>query len=550
MIWSPVSAPRRASSGRQQPQQPQQQAQPVLLASRFSNATRARHAGAGNTDRNIAMSIIKRFASAVPPHITFINRDGRTGSERLVRYMNMKRYVSKLSGCSRQVSTIDQRPATSALKYAEPGRLVQVFDNAQGTNYKTTNAAKDRKVNALVNKELGRGSYGQAYSVRGAAATWMTNVKFAVKVAQKMYEFETEKNVLEALTTEVKKNRFMNLPMMYGHKICDPSNILSSSGPLAYIPDLEQRSEAASFRGWTVPTGVLYAEKASGALMSFLGQNFTLLQTGQTGHRRTAAQNAVLDRKLRSCIMQCLISLLKMREMKYYHNDAHQGNFLYHEVEPGGYWWYKINDVDLFVKNEGMVCVPWDFGLTKRLDMNLSKDKSPVVDFLHLMSYIKCRTQNYVDMSQSMHDFINEVYCILARIASQRLGTAYWKYLTHPFTEHADTIYNRSPNLQPTFGEMRLAPLINHDDFFFTVFKLAHDIDVSSTYESLVSNGTLHVMKENTINKEQPFEIKTTAIAGTNPNFLRRESEVQRFMMMYVREFSLPTEWWVRGNIC
>ena len=51
------------------------------VPSRFSNATRARHAGAGNTDKNIAMSIIKRFASAVPPHITFTNRDGSIGRE-------------------------------------------------------------------------------------------------------------------------------------------------------------------------------------------------------------------------------------------------------------------------------------------------------------------------------------------------------------------------------------------------------------------------------------------------------------------------------------
>jgi predicted unusual protein kinase regulating ubiquinone biosynthesis (AarF/ABC1/UbiB family) len=39
--------------------------------------------------------------------------------------------------------------------------------------------------------------------------------------------------------------------------------------------------------------------------------------------------------------------------MGFYHNDLHLGNFLIHKVKPGGFWHYKISDIDIYVKNMG-----------------------------------------------------------------------------------------------------------------------------------------------------------------------------------------------------
>jgi hypothetical protein len=207
----------------------------------------------------------------------------------------------------------------------------------------------------------------------------------------------------------------------------------------------------------------------------------------------------------------------------------------------------------MFVRNEGFVCVPWDFGLTRKISYDLPKDKTSTVDFLHLVAWIKCHTQNFIDMPQSMHGFIDNVYCILARIARQRLGDRFWKHLTHSWTEGVPIVdATRQPYMRPYFAEVRQAPLINHDDFLFTVFKLANDIPVAATYQSLVANGTLGVMMNNRINTERTFKVDTKAIVGTNPDFLRNEALVMTFMSTNVRRIvvDIPGDWWVRGDAC
>lgn len=62
------------------------------------------------------------------------------------------------------------------------------------------------------------------------------------------------------------------------------------------------------------------------------------------------------------------------------HKDAHWGNFLYHKIKPGGYFHYKVNNLDVYLENIGYIWVIWDYGFAKKMtSSNVHKDYSRVI---------------------------------------------------------------------------------------------------------------------------------------------------------------------------
>lgn len=94
----------------------------------------------------------------------------------------------------------------------------------------------------------------------------------------------------------------------------------------------------------------------------------TVLNELASGDLKTWVQTPQRVDAYQSAISQITIALCAFHEMGYAHNDAHWGNFLYHEVQPGGYWRYNICGRDMYVKNTGQLWVLWDFGLAIRLE--------------------------------------------------------------------------------------------------------------------------------------------------------------------------------------
>ena len=64
---------------------------------------------------------------------------------------------------------------------------------------------------------------------------------------------------------------------------------------------------------------------------------------------------------------QILLSILSFHyhTKGIYHRDCHYKNFLYHKIEKGGYFHYKIFGKDIYVENKGYIWMIWDFGLAK-----------------------------------------------------------------------------------------------------------------------------------------------------------------------------------------
>ena len=81
------------------------------------------------------------------------------------------------------------------------------------------------------------------------------------------------------------------------------------------------------------------------------------------------------DDLILNAIIQIILSLLFFyQKTKYFHNDTHGGNFLYHKVKPGGYFHYKLYDKDYYLKNLGFLWVCWDFGLSSQIKKNNKKN--------------------------------------------------------------------------------------------------------------------------------------------------------------------------------
>jgi hypothetical protein len=65
--------------------------------------------------------------------------------------------------------------------------------------------------------------------------------------------------------------------------------------------------------------------------------------------------------------IQILLSILSFHyhTKGVYHRDCHYKNFLYHKIDKGGYFHYKIFDKDIYIENKGYIWMIWDFGLAK-----------------------------------------------------------------------------------------------------------------------------------------------------------------------------------------
>lgn len=109
---------------------------------------------------------------------------------------------------------------------------------------------------------------------------------------------------------------------------------------------------------------------------------------------------------LLNAVVQIMISIMFFNKYaKSYHMDGHSGNFLYHEIKPGGYFHYVINGVDYYIENLGYLWVIWDFGLIVPFSFIRNTSSSDNIgiyhndisinyDYIKTLSSIKKRNKN------------------------------------------------------------------------------------------------------------------------------------------------------------
>jgi predicted unusual protein kinase regulating ubiquinone biosynthesis (AarF/ABC1/UbiB family) len=92
--------------------------------------------------------------------------------------------------------------------------------------------------------------------------------------------------------------------------------------------------------------------------------------------------------------VQCVLSIASFHKMGYVHHDCHWGNFLYHLTDDkSGYYHYKINNEDFYLKNCGYTMMIYDFGLSSKytkVDSNTLKVLAG--DYIRILQAFKNKT--------------------------------------------------------------------------------------------------------------------------------------------------------------
>jgi hypothetical protein len=163
-----------------------------------------------------------------------------------------------------------------------------------------------------------------------------TDFKFSSKIQFYTKEAKKEFEYLKVLNDFRKNKNFLHFPLLYDYTIC-PSNKFDNKEDL---PPFFQVKKKVGYI-------VIFNELLSGDLKNYI--------------YNIAKNNYDL---WLNAIEQIYMTIASLHSLGLNHKDSHYGNFLYKEVERGGFFHYKINDEDYFIENLGYMWVIWDFGVS------------------------------------------------------------------------------------------------------------------------------------------------------------------------------------------
>lgn len=86
-------------------------------------------------------------------------------------------------------------------------------------------------------------------------------------------------------------------------------------------------------------------------------------------------KKSTTEKKLYSAYLQIFIALYVIKKFyKIEHQDLHINNVLFFNINPGGYWKYKINGKIIYVPNYGALFILWDFAYSIIPELVFTKD--------------------------------------------------------------------------------------------------------------------------------------------------------------------------------
>jgi hypothetical protein len=180
------------------------------------------------------------------------------------------------------------------------------------------------------------------------------NFKFAIKIAANITQDSTKEiYILEQMIPFIRMG-YHNLPMLYqAFKGVNKALLLESLKTTQAVKNsvglfMENNKKYTYYN--------IYAnEYASGDLKKFLNAY--------------GKDNSSISQELvENAVAQIIMAIATLHDLGIRHNDTHHGNFLYHEIKPGGYIKYIIQGKTYYVENLGYLWVIWDFGISTQLN--------------------------------------------------------------------------------------------------------------------------------------------------------------------------------------
>lgn len=241
----------------------------------------------------------------------------------------------------------------------DPNNCISVYDNIIKIGS-----------NIVLDKRIGSKSKWGLVFLSHYIINNLNNFIFATKIVDSSKSNNiVEYNILKLLTTlNITKEICPHFPICYGALKCD-YNIINNSKL-----DLDKlQNQNLLF---------IFSELATNNLRFILRNNFN-------------------SKILLNAIAQILISIMFFNKYtNSFHIDGHSGNFLYHQIKPGGYFHYNINGFDYYIENLGYLWIIWDFGLIIPFSKTISNSSNDNInininyDFMKTLISIKKHNKN------------------------------------------------------------------------------------------------------------------------------------------------------------
>ena len=255
--------------------------------------------------------------------------------------------------------------------------------------------------NIILEEKLGQGSYGIVFRsyfrpTNKAKREFGKTFKLVVKICEITEKNKLEIDIFNKLTYFTTKKICPHFPISYGYLICNKLNKISYSSISSAISsnNLFYKNSISDYRindDSTISSNIMDKENLYLIVNEYADTPFSVV-----------LKNHDINVKINT-IIQTLISIMFFQKyMNMSHNDTHGYNFLCHFIKPGGYYHYRIYNVDYYLENLGFLIVINDFGLAKELNY-----KRFYYDFSkYTQWFIKYRSY---DIDRNILLFINEL---------------------------------------------------------------------------------------------------------------------------------------------
>ena len=232
---------------------------------------------------------------------------------------------------------------------------INVFNCLEKKRFKTLKGKtyNGYTLNDMVNleKQMGtKSNYGVIYltSVKNA----IRRFPIASKLMRKNTENTIEKDINTIVTDKILLNK-LSKHFIYTYKTIECNNVDVN------VPKIIKNSKYY----------ISLSELANGDLKELCNKKVFLSN----------------DELVYNVLIQVILSICTLHNIGYYHGDCHWGNFLYHRNEDIGYYHYKINNIDYYLKSCKYNIMIFDFGFAKKIK-KLNITKKILKDYLRIIN--------------------------------------------------------------------------------------------------------------------------------------------------------------------
>jgi hypothetical protein len=277
---------------------------------------------------------------------------------------------------SRTSSTLSHRLSARINTRIRFYKKMKKYLNIKNRSYKleihgfyNSKKASLKVANIILNKRIGSDSaYGNIFLCNIQDKT-NEIYQYASKLVVKNSRTEKELEILNKLSQAVIKDKCPHFPMIFAHLQCDiPSS--AQKDPSKY-PEVVIKNKDKSFL-------LILTELANGDLKGFMEMNDKSLYL--------------------NALTQIYLSIMFFyNETGCFHGDTYWGNFLFHKINDGGYFHYKLFGIDYYLENLGYLWIIWDFDYAISFEKSIDKNLRITGDFDDIIEDFKKTNLNEIN---------------------------------------------------------------------------------------------------------------------------------------------------------